>query len=54
MGISGIAADYYPAGYVNSKAAKVEERVLRRSLNRNQWRQINNIVWTGHPKHSIR
>ena len=39
MGISGIAADYYPAGYVNSKAAKVEERVLRRSLNRNQWRQ---------------
>ena len=41
MGISGIAADYYQAGYVNSK------------LNRNQWRQINNIVWTGHPKHSI-
>ena len=37
MGISGIAADYYQAGYVN----------------RNQWRQINNIVWTGHPKHSI-
>ena len=25
MGISGIAADYYQAGYVNSKAAKVEE-----------------------------
>lgn len=25
MGINGILADYYQAGYVNSKAAKVEE-----------------------------
>lgn len=25
MGINGILADYYQAGYVNSKATKVEE-----------------------------
>ena len=25
MGINGIVADYYQAGYVNSKAAKTEE-----------------------------
>lgn len=34
MGINGILADYYQAGYVNSKATKVEEgKSLRRSLN---------------------